>query len=315
MKFVFVALAFLPLLSCSSGQKSKEIIPTDGANLFDFPGSCRHGVLSPNGQRALALCERDSKRLQIHEFDLQKKTYRQVTWQDGRIRSVDWMNDDQLVYDSNTDELKEATFSGLPMEQIGAELYASDRFGTRIDRLTERFGEDSQVFSAKDGRLLYLSHRGSSRVVFIRDQNANFRPVSPLTATEKFSPALLGRQAAWLEKSEEGVLGLRLQGRPAPAEWQARDLRSLRSVGNGWLIAEVNSNRTGSSVWFTSSDFSCERPVWLGQELIAYADASASTSRLLLTFEGRSRHRLAIQDLPANSFTCTPEAPASTISP
>ncbi|HRO66516.1 MAG TPA: hypothetical protein PL182_03020, partial [Pseudobdellovibrionaceae bacterium] len=194
---LFLCCFLAVLFGCSSKKiATDESSGYSGPQLFSFPGSCAQGVLSPDGKRAAALCTIAGQKesAQVYEFDLAKKSYRRVTWQDGKIGSVDWLNDDRLVYDSNTDELKEAPFFGLPPEKIGSEIYVSDRYGTEIDRWTERAGEDGHVASTKtDDRLLFVSRRGSSLVVFIRDQQGAFRPVSPLTPSRKFSPALIGR--------------------------------------------------------------------------------------------------------------------------
>lgn len=320
MRFLVFAAAFLALQACSS-KKIASGDPDSQAEsqLFSLPGSCVQGVLAPNGKRAAALCTLSDRKdpQQIYEFDLGKKTYRRVTWQDGKIGSVDWLSDDRLVYDSNTDELKEAPFFGLAPEKIGSEVYVSDRYGTQIDRWTERMGEDGNVAATKiDDRLLFVSRRGSSLVVFIRDQQGAFRPVSPLTPSRKFSPALIGRQAAWLEQDEDGkTVSLRLQGRATPERWLAKNLKSLRGVRGGWLLAEVNDNKTGSSVWFIKTDLSCEKPVWLGQEVLAFADASASPAQLLLTVQDKAQQRLLLKSVSPDSFSCSEDRVPAKVNP
>ncbi|MBX3040570.1 MAG: hypothetical protein KF789_07690 [Bdellovibrionaceae bacterium] len=319
MKFIFALITLLALQGCSSKKVASDDVTSGGAQLFSLPGTCSQGVLSPNGKRGAALCTiSDQKESpQIYEFDFDKKSFRQVTWQDGKIGSVDWLNDDRLVYDSNTDELKEAPFFGLTPDKIGSEIYVSDRYGTEIDRWTERMGEDGNVAATKvDNRLLFVSRRGSSLVVFIRDQQGSFRPVSPLTPSTKFSPALIGRQAAWLEMDEGGkTVSLRLQGRATPERWLSKDLRSLRSIRDGWLLTEVNENKTGSSVWFLKADFSCEKPVLLGQEVLVFADASLSPAQLFLTVQDKNLQRLTLRGVASDSFTCSEDRVPAKVNP
>lgn len=312
MKFWF----FLPLIfwiGCSSAKKSTNFVETPNlaTQLFSFPGSCSRGVLSPSGKRVAGICQPANKTQghQIYEFDLNSQTYRRLSWQDGQIGSVDWLTDDSVIYDSTTDELKEAPFSGIEESKVGSEIYSSDRFGTKIDRLTERPGRDSDVSSSRNnGGLLYVTDRGTSHLVFLRQADGTLQSASPSSSNHKFAPAAHGNEIAWLETDlKTKKISLKIQGKPAPERWADRDLRALRSLPTGWLLTEVHANQSGSTAWFLSADLSCERPLWMGQEILVFADASPSTQQLLLTLETPGLSRLSLKTLDPMALACSAE--------
>lgn len=309
MNKLLIVLLYIFVASCGSKSKESEVkADLSKLQLFSFPGSCGRGVFSPNGNLILALCTltSDRKGQQIYEFDLQKKSYRRLTWQDGQISSMDWLDDETLVYESNTDELKEALFSGYTTDQVSSEIYSSDRFGTTIERWTERIGYDGSIASLQNNGILYVTRRGSSLVVFRRNKDGTYQPVSPLTSEKKWTPAFSQGQIAWISQDEKtGLASLQLKGKDPTRRWQGKDLRSLRGTQQGWVITEVAENKSSSTIWFVKTDLSCERPLWMGQELVTFADVSSQKNRLVLTVLQNEDERLVLKDLDQASFSCS----------
>jgi Tol biopolymer transport system component len=167
--------------------------------------SCVRGVFSPSGQKVLALCEgAQHSAAQLYELDLEKKKQRRVTWQDGEISSVDWISNDDVVYTSSTDELKEIPFAAkkLAVGETPGDVYRSDIFGEKIQRLTNRSGYDGDLsVHPKTKEVFFVARTPSEHQIMKIGFRKSAVTVIKGGKEERMSPVVLADGIlAWIEK-------------------------------------------------------------------------------------------------------------------
>ena len=179
MRASFLLCCFFALSACGSKVKKAE---------SSFSGS---GAMSPYGAPLVSVGEnysphfsRDENRFlfisakrsshrqpQVYEFDLKTKKERRITFQDGEVQSPIYLDADWIAYASTTDELKERPIrlgqqKASPSSHLGellpSELYASDRFGEKIVRVTKTPGFDGYPYfqNSKAKRLVFSRQVG-----------------------------------------------------------------------------------------------------------------------------------------------------------
>jgi hypothetical protein len=170
VKFLFFSGLCLGFLACQSKSKKTEL-PTEveylqskDASVVLSQGYNRSAVFSTDGEKIFYISKnrRSHKNFQIHEYDLTMQSDRRITFQDGDVLKVFPLETDQILYSSNTDEIKEQPFAAeADLRYPKAEIYQSDLFGNNILRLTNSPSFDGDmVFVPEKKQMLFTSSRG-----------------------------------------------------------------------------------------------------------------------------------------------------------
>lgn len=281
-------------------------------------GSCDRGVFSPSGRKILMICTGRDEALstQIYEYDLVNHVERRLTWQDGAIGSVDWLDEDHFAYSSTTDELKEIPFSTVKpdTDEIPSEIYTTDRVGHEIRRETNRIGFEGDL----------SVHHAQHAILFVSRQNQNYgimrlttdrrilTSVAPGKAVRRSPASLSQGPVAWLESSaKEGGANLEMHdGRKQSTRLKDRTLVSARPFPNGeaWLVVENDGKKGSRVLWVTPKD--CEKTIYETPDDLRFVDATlTSPPRLLLTVVEGPRRRLILKDWPALKDVSCAQAP------
>lgn len=154
MRLFFQCGLLLALLACQSKPKKTELpaevdyLQSKDAGVILAQGYNRSAVFSEDGDKIFYVSKNrlGHKNSQIHEYDLFLQTDRRLTFQDGEVFGVVPLNDRQIIYSSNTDEIKEAPFTkDMDPRFPKAEIYLSDLLGSEITRLTNSPGFDGEM--------------------------------------------------------------------------------------------------------------------------------------------------------------------------
>lgn len=110
--------------------------------------------------------ERSShKGSQIYEFDLTTAKERRITYSDGDAFDPTYISDDEILYSSTTDEIKENPFinKNYNRDTSPSEIYMSDLYGSEILRLTNQPGRDAGA--------LFVNHTTKPYILFTSLRN------------------------------------------------------------------------------------------------------------------------------------------------
>jgi Tol biopolymer transport system component len=202
------------LTACSLKSKKTELpaevdyLQTKDASIVLSQGYNRGAVFSTDGDQIFYISRdrKGHKNTQIHEYDLTLQADRRLTFQDGDVFNVIALNDDQIIYASNTDEIKEQPFAKEKDPRFPkTELYLSDLYGSEIVRLTNSPGYDGEmIFVPLRKNLLFTSTRSGIPGLYWLDLNTE-KTVAYAVDKEKTqrSPALSpdGKNIFWIEEN------------------------------------------------------------------------------------------------------------------
>jgi Tol biopolymer transport system component len=159
----------IALLACQSKAKKTELpaevdyLQAKDAGVILAQGYNRSAVFSDDGDKIYYISKnrKGHKNNQIHEYDLILQSDRRLTFQDGDVFSVVPLNDQDIIYASNTDEIKEEPFAKDQDARFPrAEMYQSDSYGSEITRLTHTPGFDGEmIYVPSKKQLLFVSLR------------------------------------------------------------------------------------------------------------------------------------------------------------
>ena len=179
LKLFFTAAVALSITACSSKNKKPELpaevdyLKSKDASIVLSQGYNRGAVFSDEGDKIFYISRdrKGHKNTQIHEYDLTLQADRRLTFQDGDVFSVIPLNEEQIIYASNTDEIKEQPFAGESNKTYPkAELYLSDLYGSDISRLTNSVGFDGEMIQVPVRKsLLFTSTRSGTPGLFWLD--------------------------------------------------------------------------------------------------------------------------------------------------
>lgn len=209
----FLIMAFVA--GCTHLKSTKEAQTPDyllgiNSKQITFFGNSDHPRFSNDGTRILynSLGRTSHRGTQIYELDLLANKERRVVFSDGDAFDATYINDNEILYSSTTDEIKEYPLpnKNFSKEYPPSDLYMSDLYGSEILRLTMQ--------PSFDGEALYLSHtakpyilftsrRGDITGVYRLDlQNLPVTLISAESNKEKRYPAVTPDQKtlAWAEK-------------------------------------------------------------------------------------------------------------------
>lgn len=187
--------------------KEVDYLKSKDASVFLSQGFNHGAVFSLDGEKIYYVSKNrlDHKNTQIHEYDLTMQRDRRVTFQDGEILSLVPLTNNQILYSSTTDEIKEQPFVQDPETRYPrSEIYHSDQFGDEITRLTILPGFDGEMLYAPlKKQMLFTSTRSGIPGLFWLDlkldQVLPFQ-VHPENPQRSASLAPDGKTLFWIEE-------------------------------------------------------------------------------------------------------------------
>lgn len=213
-------------VGCANRSATKDILTPDyllarGSKQLTFLGDNDHPRFSPDGKTLLFTSRHRSfhRSAQVYELDLEKNKERRVTFSDGDAFDAIYLGNDEVLYASTTDEVKESPLlnKSFDLNYPPSDLYMSDRFGNEILRLTQQPGLDAEPLfwpHITKPAIIFTSRRGELTGLYKLDlKNLPTSLVSAQKDKEKRDPTLTPdfSQIAWVEKdlkSEEESLVL-----------------------------------------------------------------------------------------------------------
>jgi Tol biopolymer transport system component len=255
VRFFLMCGFCMTLLACQSKSKKTELpaevdyLQSKDASIILSQGYNRSAVFSDDGDKIFYISKnrKGHKNTQIHEYDLTLQTDRRMTFQDGEVLSVIPLNDQIIVYASNTDEIKEEPFAGEKDPSYPkAEIYQSDMFGAEITRLTNNSGFDGEmIYVPGKKQLLFVSLRSGLPGLYWLDlQTEKVTPFYVDKEKVQRSPALSddGKSIYWIEEDAKdkmnSIVTATILGK------NRKVVRSLKGT-----IKSVLPNRTGQVVY------------------------------------------------------------------
>lgn len=164
---------------------------------------------------------------QAYRLDLKTKNLRRLTYQNGEVFEVIPMSNNQLIYSSSTDEIKEdpdyirgalAEFKGekdqtlTVTDDLGqtlprTEIYKASLDGNQIERITDNPGFDGDIsLRGKRYELAYVRWVGGiphSHVINIKTKNkSDVGPSNLWTSDPAYSPRQ--DEMGWIEQTKDG---------------------------------------------------------------------------------------------------------------
>jgi len=254
VKFILLCGVCASLLACQSKNKKTDLpaevdyLQSKDASIVLSQGYNRGAVFSEDGDKIFYISKDriGHKNTQIHEYDLILQADRRLTFQDGDVFSVIPLNEEQIIYASNTDEIKEQPFAGEQNKNyLKAELYLSDLYGSDITRLTHSPGFDGEMIQVPLRRsLLFTSTRAGTPGLYWLDLQTDkiqvfaFDKIKP-----QRSPALSfdGRSLYWIEEDptekSNTIMTSDLSGKKRKVVRTLKgSVNSLLSARNGLII-------------------------------------------------------------------------------
>lgn len=220
LKFLFYA--FLPLFAanlpaCQSSPKDgKKSVTNDyfleaGFQQVTFMGDNEAPSFSMDGRKLIFISRArgSHKGAQVYENDLASNRERRITFNDGNDNFARYLSDQEIIYSSTTDEIKESVYlsKGGDKDFPPYEIYRSDVYGGDIQRLTNFPGYDAEavVASSRVPTLYFASLRGGIMGIYRWQFTGKNMPVSFVSVEKgklKRFPAISPEsdRLAWVEK-------------------------------------------------------------------------------------------------------------------
>ena len=226
--FLFsIMIAVFALASCKSasvkGKASQKdaakVIPGKISDYFleagfqqvTFMGDNEAPSFSQDGRKLIFISRARPahKGAQVYENDLNENRERRITFNDGNDNFPKYLTDQEIIYSSTTDEIKESVYlsKGGNKDFPPYEIYKSDLYGGDIQRLTNFPGYDAEavVASTRVPTLYFTSMRGEILGIYKWQFIGKNMPITFVSAEAgkiKRFPATspLADRIAWVEK-------------------------------------------------------------------------------------------------------------------
>lgn len=214
-KYGWLCFAFGLLSGCTHLSLTKDLLSPDflfgkGSKQVTFFGDNDHPRFSFDGTKLLYTSSRPAlhKGVQIYEMDLLSNKERRVTYSDGDAFDGMYISDNEILYASTTDEIKESPLlnKNFNKDFPPSDLYMSDLYGTDIVRLTQQPGMDSEPLLASHETkpfIVFTSRRGDLTGLYRLDlKNLPVSLISAEKDRDKRTPTLSPdhKQLAWIER-------------------------------------------------------------------------------------------------------------------
>ena len=315
--------------ACSSLPKILIPPPQDflllkGARQLTFEGSNDSPHFSRDGDKILFTSSQRAshKNTQVYEFVILRNTERRITFQDGEVKNPAYIDSDQIVYASTTDEIKEnltelINSNTSSLAKPSSELYQSDLYGNEIVRLTFSTGYDNEAlyFSNAKSFFLFTSFRNHILGIFKYDvKTKNITPFLVEKDLERWSPtaSLDQKNLAWLERNpEKKTYSLMLSPlknlkprilKQTEAEW--RDLQFI-PYKNKLIYSAKNKGETNYHIELFDFEKNCTQIVFSGLDsLIQPSFSTGSPDRMAFTRVMKQSRQIYLVDVPSDLGPC-----------
>lgn len=219
--FLIVCAAFI-LSACAPSLKGTTLIedPLPAPPDYSVPvvtqltmiGQNRFPTFSLDGKSVyFESSHRPShEKSQIYVTNLSTKRERRLTYNDGESHRVSFSPEKpQILYSSTTDESKERETSQPPayplfykgqfeLAALGAELYASEPDGSKIQRLTKKAGYDGEPSNGRAGQIFFTRYAKDDFDIYLKNGSHEIN-VSQTPGFDGFaSPSPNGKKLAWV---------------------------------------------------------------------------------------------------------------------
>ncbi len=333
MRTFLLLMALLAFVcSCSHKSVTENWITPDYLLAKDvkqatFLGDNDDPTFSPDGSRLLYSSKGrlSHKGAQIYELDLKKSKERRITFSDGDAFHPTYLSQDEIVYSSTTDEIKESPLRNKTFDKEfpPSELYTSDRFGAHILRLTHQPGYDGEPHYASSGKskhLIFTSKRGGLTGIFQLDfQKLPVSFVSVAKGKEKRYPAVSpdSSQVFWVEKdlktSEQKLVSLKMKGRiPVTLKEKEGLYRDLIVAPRPPLRLFYSILRTGEKNYqleVLNLEKQCTQVIFKGQDsLMSPSLSDAQPEQLAFTRQFQDKKQIYVVQLPSDLGPCLESA-------
>lgn len=323
-KWVLVA----GLLTGCSHSATKDVLTPDfllgkGTQQVTFLGDNDHPRFSPDNLRLVYQSRNRSKHRgwQIYEMDLTKVKERRVTFSDGDAFDPLYIADQEIIYASTTDELKEGPLVNriLDKEFPPSDIYMSDVYGSDIMRLTRQPGYDAELnFLAhtKNPAIIFTSRRGEVLGIYRLDLPK--LPVSLISAEKgkgkRFAAISPDQQSlVWVEKdlktSVESLVQFKLKNKIPfvlkTGEGEYRDLFFAPRPPLRVFYSVLRKGEKRQQIEVYNLETQCTQLVFKGSDsLFSPAVSNSDKERLAFAREFQDKKQIYIADLPTDLGPC-----------
>lgn len=326
--FLLLMVLFSVISSCGHKSVTENWITPDYLLAKDvkqatFLGDNDDPTFSPDGTHLLysSKSRLSHKGAQIYELDLKKSKERRITYSDGDAFHPIYLSEDEIVYSSTTDEIKESPLRNKKFDKEfpPAELYTSDRFGAHILRLTQQPGYDGEPHYAALGKsrhLIFAAQRGELTGIFRLDFKK--LPVSFISVEkgkEKRYPAISpdSSQIFWVEKdlktSEQKLIAFKMKGRiPSTLKEKEGHYRDLVVAPRAPLRLFYSILRSGEKHFqleVLDIEKQCTQVIFKGQDsLLSPAVSDTETEQLAFARQFQDKKQIYVVQLPKDLGPC-----------
>lgn len=325
LSFCFFVFLMSATLGCQSkptkqspnaGLEKTDPLLVFGAKPITFAGLNSQTDLSPDQTRILYVSEkrRAHAHPQIYEYDFLTSKERRLTFQDQANLWPSYFNNDNFLYSSGTEELKENFFSGHSdpaFAKNAFEIYKSDLQGSEMVRWTQRRGPDTQAISWKNGLVFISEDKTSSEIAFQSNPSA---VAVKLNDAERGSIRTLKKGRNELVWIESNSLGSAIY---SYSSLKQRKTLILRSNGdfqglapgpqNGtWITSYRRPNGTDYALILFNQNEKCWVPL-LELKANSFLDPvliQQNNPRLLFTRKTAEQSQIYMMDWPVQMKSC-----------
>jgi Tol biopolymer transport system component len=318
------------LSACSSLPKPltqpppRDYLLLKGARQLTFEGNNDSPSFSPHGDKIIFVshARASHRNSQVYEIELLRNKERRITFQDGEVLNPIYVDDDEIIYSSTTDEIKESIAEMLgpnafTKERPPTELYQSDLFGNDIERLTNFPGYDDQAVYIPEKKpfLIFTSYRGGLLGIFKYDyrfKNASLFLVEK--GRDRWSPTVSSdfKYIAWLEKdldkkTNSMMLSPLKDLKPRVLKQENYDLRDLHFIHNSSKLIYSAKSKNDPLFHIELFDFqkNCTQVVFSGQDsLIQPSYSPGSPDRVVFTRVLKDSQQIYLVDVPNDLGPC-----------
>lgn len=332
-KWVLVA----GMLSGCTHSATKNVLTPDyllgkGTQQITFLGDNDHPRFSPDHSRLIfqSRARTAHRGWQIYEMDLEKLKERRVTFSDGDAFDPLYVGDQEVLYASTTDELKEGPLVNrvLDKEFPPADLYMSDVYGAEILRLTRQPGYDGEMNflpHPQKPAVYFTSRRGELLGIYRLDLQK--LPVSLVSAekgkSKRFSTLSPDKQSlVWVEKDlktgTESLVQFKIKTKVPlvlkSGEGEYRDLFFAPRAPPRVFYSILRKGEKKQQLEVYNVETNCTQVVFKGADsLLSPAVSDAAKERLAFVREFEGKRQIYIADLPGDLGPCLEALPQATL--
>lgn len=333
MRLFFLYGLSVALLACQSKSKKPELpaevdyLQSKDASVVLSQGYNRSAVFSTDGEKIFYISKnrKGHKNTQIHEYDLTMQRDRRMTFQDGEVLSVFPLDEDEILYSSTTDEIKEQPFATDPDARYPrAEIYHSDLFGNDIGRLTNSPGFDGEMlYVPAKKQMLFTSLRQTTPGLYWLDLKTDKVIIFQFDKDRPQRSASLspdGKTLYWIEEDlvdkTQNIVSSSILGK------DRRVVRNLKGVIHSVVMNRKNDlvySWTPEGAEFSQIDLYDEAKICtqtLLKNKLNFSEMQFSVKNpnlMLFRVAGADKSQVYRWDLPVDLGPCNEQVPQDTL--